>query len=226
MVSFDPGADFDSIVDGLRPVTLIVRSTGLTMRVDHSLPRAVSFKESLESNGKYTQSDLVYHIPSAALLQPPVPGDAIRDERGDVWVILAVSTDTFRSRYRAITRNLAIAHSLDTLVTIQEATFSKGISGAQQASWSTTLSNVRARIQPVAAGETTDDGLQRIDTQYRIYLQEPLQLRRHNRIIAADGTIYRVLGIQQAERIDQLMYVEAEQDGGISPWPPGAGGVP
>jgi hypothetical protein len=206
-LSFDPGDDFANVADRLEPLTLLRPGSAATS-VGGALRAAVSTAEARASDGKYTAGDVVWHLPAGEVSSPPVPGDVIVDAAGGRWTVLAVGEATAGSRWRCVSRNLAIVHGLDQHVDIEQAVYAKGEHGAEQAAWRPWRTGVAARIQPVQS-TATDEHQRRVTTAaFVVYLAESLAVDHTHRIKSPDGTVYRVVGSRRAERIDALMEVD------------------
>jgi hypothetical protein len=208
---FDPGGDFLDVVDGFQPVTLVRPGSSATTAVEHALRRAIRTREAQASQGQYTSGDVIWQIPAAEAPEAPRLGDAIVDASGRRWTILNVRAATRDSRWRCITRDLAIAHRLDEAIRIERATYAKGPSGAEEPTWRLWKSGVRARIQPVGAEVQRRHERTAAVTAYRIFVAEDPELDPHCRVRGPDGTVYRVIGFHKAERIDALAQIDAER---------------
>lgn len=207
MPIFDPSTDFATVVDGLALVTLRARD-GSETPVAHALRRAVTVREAAASDGKYTASDVVFHL-SAAETGRPELGSLIVDALGQ-WTILEVALETLGARWRCICRDLAISAGLDTLVTIQKASYTKGAGGALEPIWSDLYTNERAKIQPVSAERLIDHQAVGQTEQALVFFTWPLPLTPQHRIVGPDGTTYRFLSWEDAQRIDALFTARVE----------------
>jgi hypothetical protein len=209
---FDPTPDFPAIADGLRPVTLVRPGTDLSIEVPDALRRAVLRRDTLDSDGRYTASDFVWHLPARSLTESPRAGDILVDDSGSPWTILGARPATFGSRWHCVCRNLIVAHGLSETVDIQKAAIAKTDAGAEQLSWQPWLTDLAARIQP---HETTlKPSEERTETVnlFRIYLLEDVEIDATCRVRASDGTTYRILGSRRRSRLDELMYLEVERN--------------
>ncbi len=208
---FDLASDFAAVADGLRPVTLTRPGTGLAIQVPGALRRAVLRRETLDSDGRYTASDFVWHLPAEVLAESPQAGDILIDENGNPWTILGARPATFGSRWHCVCRNLVAAHGLNLTVDIRRAVITKTDAGAEQFSWQPWLTGLAARVQPV--GTTLDISDERTETVnlFRIYLLADIQIDATCRVFASDGTSYRILAGHRRDHLDELMYLEAVQ---------------
>jgi len=217
-LNFDPSTDFADMVDGTETVTL--RRRGSTPGspgtvISHALRRAVTTREAAESNGRYTASDVNWHLPAEQLSAAPRLGDVLTDADGRRWTILDVQLATLRTRWQCATRNLAVVYGLDDTVTILKATYAKEEGGAAEPTWRPWKTGVRARIQPAVAEVASEHQARQTTTRYRIFVEEDLVLNHTHQIQGPDGTIYKITGTTGAQRIGELPTVEAE----VTPWP-------
>ncbi len=209
---FDPTTDFPAVADGLHPVTLIRPGTGFSLEVPVALRRAVLRRDTLDSDGRYTASDMVWHLPAGALPEPPRAGEVLVDENGDSWTILGVRPATFSGRWHCVCRNLVAAHGLNETVDIQKALITKTDAGAEQFSWQPWLTGLAARVQPDGTTlKASDERTETVD-RFRIYLLDDIQVDATCRAVASDGTTYRILASHRRGRLDELMYLEAERN--------------
>jgi hypothetical protein len=212
-LSFDPSADFVQAADGLEAVTLLRRganATALGTVIAHALRQAATTREAAPSGGRATASDLVWHLSVSELPEPPRPGDVLRDSRGIRWTVLEIVEATLGSRWQCSTRNLAVAHGLNDMITILQAVYPKGTGGAMDPVWQPWRTGVWARIQPQIAQTALAQSARETLTRCQVLVEEPLELDHRHRIRGPDGTLYRVLATTTAERIDELPSIEVE----------------
>jgi len=143
--------------------------------------------------------------------EAPRLGDVIVDSAGRRWTILNVRAATRDSRWRCITRDLAVVHRLDEAIRIERATYAPGPSGAEEPTWRLWKAGVRARIQPVATEVRHQHERTVAVTVCRIFVAEDPEADQHCRVRGPDGTVYRVMGFRKAERIDALGEIDAER---------------
>lgn len=207
-LSFNLGDDFLAVADGLSAVTVSRADGTVTAVVAHALRLAVKTQEARQSGGRYTASDVVWHLPATELPEAPRLGDLIADAEGRKWTILQVREVTQGRRWRCVTRNLAIVHALDQKIDLEKATYAKTPSGALEASWQPWRTGLSARIQPrtVEVRQQPD----RLDSVagYTVFLAENVAVDHTHRIKGPDGTRYRILGSRRAERIDALLEID------------------
>jgi len=92
-MSFDPSSDFAEVVDGVESVTLNRRGStpgGTGEAVQNALRRAVTVAEAAHSGGRFTASDVTWHLPCSELSNRPRLGDVITDGDGRRWTVLEV----------------------------------------------------------------------------------------------------------------------------------------
>ena len=210
-IQFDPTDDFASVIDNMEAATVQRPGSSQTSSTNGALRRAVTTREAQTSQGEYTLSDVVWHLPADDIVEPPRPADIIVDGDGTRWTVLDVSRTTADSRWRCVCRNLVVAHGLDQFVDIERAVYTKDIRGARQASWHLSWTGLAAKIQPVAAQNT--DGNQQDVTlgEYRVFLAESIELDHTHRIKGPDGRRYVVKGYNKPDRIDALLEIDAQR---------------
>ena len=207
-LSFDPGDDFAEVTDALEPVTLTRQGSSTTSEVTGALRRVLTTAEARASQGNFTTSDVAWHLPGDEPDAPPRLGDVIVDADGRRWTVLAVQQTTLGGRRRCVCRDLAIVHKLDAYVDIEKATYAKGAGGAEEPTWHTWKTGLRARIQPVEA-EVDDAHQQRVTSaKYTVFLADAVTLDHTHRIKGPDATVYRVTGYRKADRIDALTEID------------------
>ena len=208
----DPSADFQTVADGLRPVTLTRPGSDLAIEVPGALRRAILRRDTVDADGRYTASDFVWHLPVATLSETPQAGDILIDETGAPWTILGARPATFASRWHCVCRNLIVAYGLNDTVDIQKAVIAKTDAGAEQLSWQPWRVGLDARIQPANARlEVSEERTQSID-RYHIYLLEDIEIDATCRVQASDGTTYQILSSHRRQRLDELMYLSVQKN--------------
>lgn len=214
-LSTDMAGDY-AYLDGLEAVTLIKPGSTASTSVASALRRAVSVREAAASGGRYTTSDLVWHLPQSLVTTQPALGDKVRDAASVDYTILEVHKETLGTRWKCITRDLAVAHRLDTLVTIERGDTVKGVGGAAEPVWDVWLAGVRARIQPIE-GRTEVENQQRIDRATHTVFVDAADFRPDHRSRVKDesGAVYAVIGYRQPAAIGRLL----ELDVVAAPWP-------
>lgn len=208
MIMLTLSNDFQNVADGLVPVTLIRRSNGLETGLT-ALRRAISEQEVAASNGLYSSTDTHWHL-AVEGMEPPHLGDTLREGTTE-WTVLRCECHSLGSRHRLTCRNLVVAERLDTLVSIQSVTQTKGIDGALVQLWTDSMTNVRARIQPERFDRVRDAGRDRLQAEYRVFVLPTISVSAKNRIVAGTGEIYRILGIEQFEQLDRCLELIVEE---------------
>jgi hypothetical protein len=211
-VDFDPSDDFTTVADGLSPVTLTRPGSDLSIEVPGALRRAVLRRDTMDSDGRYTASDFVWHLPVASLAETPQAGDILVDDADDRWTILGVRPATFGSRWHCMCRNLVSAHGLDETVDIERAVIVRTDAGAEQLSWQPWRADLPARIQPADTSLEPSDERTATVARFRIYLLDDIEIDATCRVRASDGTTYRILGSHRRRRLDELMYLSVQRD--------------
>ncbi len=210
-VTFAPGTDFVDVVDGLEAVTLNRRGSSSNVSVTSALQRSVSTAEIAGSDGKYRAGDVRWHLPVSEVSSTPRLGDWIVDAAAERWQVLEVRLDTLSTRWRCVTRNLAIAYGLDDTLVIEKAVYAKGTAGASEASYHVWRSGVRARIQEVAAVMGTEQETQRTAKRFEIFLEDDYAINHNHRIRDRRGNYYRIEGTGNKAELGQAQVVEATE---------------
>jgi len=205
-VTFDPSDDFVDVADGLESITLNRRGSDAES-ITNALRREVTTREAAASNGKLTTADTRWHFPVSAVDSIPALGDVVEDASGNQFTVMDVQEATLGKRYKCATRNVAVVYGLDSVVTIEKATYSKGTQGAMERTW-TTWKKVKARIQPSTAQAETSAGMKRTEKRYQVLLATTCDVDNSHRIKAADGTLYKFAGATQADQIGQPQIIE------------------
>ena len=210
--------DLATVADGLEAATLVGRgmeagSPGTV--VHHALRRAVTTHEAAASEGRYTASDVTWHLPVAEAPVAPRLGDVLRDAAGRRWMVLDVARTTLGSRWRCATRSLAIVMGLDDTITVLRASYAKGDGGAMEPTWQPWKTGIRARIQPTTTRSEIQHDARVATIRCTIYVEEVLSLDPTYRIQGPDGLVYKVVSTTGPDRIGELQSIEAE----VTPWP-------
>jgi hypothetical protein len=208
----DPSDDFAAVIDGLTAVTLLRPETAARTAVAHALRQADHVRPSGQTPQPREADDVVWHLPAAELPDDPRPGDVILDADGARWTILDVRRTTLGARWRCTCRDLALVHGLDDYVDVERVTFVKGSGGADEPSWQTWKTGLRAKIQPQAATVGQKQERQLTAARFTVFLADDLPIDHTHRIKAADGTLYTVLARRKAERIDALLEIDVVRE--------------
>ncbi len=207
---FDPSTDFEDVVDGLEAVTLLRRGTSSTA-IANALRRNLNRAEVTASDGKYTMDDTRWHFPVIEADQPQA-GDVLLDGDGNRHTLLEVREDTLSARWRCVTRDLAVFHGLNAVITIEKARQVKGTHGAYEATWSVWKAGVRARIQPMADTLAVMHDAKVTDQTVQIFVEDDPGIKANQRIKAPDGTHYMIQSYTGSERIGELATIAATEE--------------
>ena len=210
---FDPSDDLAGVVDGLTSATVTRPGSSTTTEVTHALRRPIRTREAEKSEGRYTASDVVWHLPSSEISTPPRPGDVIVDEDGRRWTVLDVEKTTLDGRWRCVARNLAVVHGLDQYVDVEKATYAKGDGGADQPTWQVWKTGLRAKIQPAQVEVRDEHDGRATAAGFKVFLAEDVAVDHTHRIKGPDGAVYRVTGYRKADRIDALVEIDVVRTG-------------
>lgn len=202
-VELNVAGDFSTLLDATEPITLFRRDAAEQVAVPVAWRFVDRTAESTPAGGYVTAADVTWQFEWGET-SPPQVGDRVQDAAGNYYTLLAVERLPGNTRLRCESRNLQIAHGLDDEVAIEQAVWEDLGSGPEITGWSTLQSVVHARIQPerVEVDESTDPVSS--TATYRITLEDPPPLDHNHRIVDGDGTVYRLLEFENAERIDVL----------------------
>ena len=209
IVELDLSSDFVQVADRLEAVTLRRGGGAAAVAVPSALRRAVTTREAADSNGRYTASDVRWHLAAAELPSAPGLGERIVDASGECWTILETRRATCGTRWECIARNLALVGGLNAYVTILREVAAKGRGGAAETTLVTLAAAVRARVQELSSRRAEEHGRQSGLIAAKIYLAEPVLVDGACRVQTADGTLYEVTGYEHAESIGSLFTINA-----------------
>lgn len=217
MVAFDPSGDFAEIVDGLEEVTLTYRDGSSTqVTIAHAHRREISWREAEASGGDVRAGDTVWHWPQSESAMMPPLGSTISDDDGNVFTILDIApSHQCLGKFVARTRDLVYEARLDTLVTIQSASYAKDSHGVAVPVWSDVYVDVRAKIQPQQYTPEIERDADEVEQVVRIVLADDPAIMpgADYRVIGPDLGMYHVLRYEQPERIDVLPVLVCERIG-------------
>jgi head-tail adaptor len=104
---------------------------------------------------------------------------------------------------------------LDTLVTIQSATYAKDADGVAVPTWSDAYTSVRAKVQPITQTPEVEHDADETEQTVRIILESDLAFvpAADYRVVDSDEEIYMVRSYERPERIDTLPVLICERVG-------------
>jgi hypothetical protein len=203
--------DFSQVVDGTVAVKLKRRHGG-TVDVARAWRFSQTVVEPTATGGYVATTDTVWQFEWPADTPPPRLGDRLIDEQGTCGVIRRVERGGGNTRWRVLVRGLAIAWGLDQQVAIERAEW--GGDPLQIVGWQLVDPAVPARLQPQVAVADHTTAPPTTTQQFRATIDTPHLLDGDHRLVAADGTTYRVLQFEGADDIDRLpvAVVELQSD--------------
>lgn len=205
--------DFARVLDGLAPARLVRRGAppgDPGAELSHTLSRELGRADAAATEGHLAACDTLWSLTAAEVNEPPAPGDVIVDSAGTRHTILEVRGLRLASVWQCRTRNLVLAHGLDTAVAVLAANFEPGSHGSLIATWTEWLADVPARVQPVAVVGKADADSRETIARFDVYLIDVPPLSPCHRIRTADGTLYQVLGFRPATRLAEAHVAETE----------------
>lgn len=164
----------------------------------------VTVREAQASNGKYTTEDCVFRISGAELELEIQVGD-ILTEGTEVWTILAKSFSRLTKRWRLVCRQLVV----NSLITIQKATYTKSEDGIQEAAWENEHVDLAASFQLISGTDEDDHKLQHVKPLYRVHLTQTIETA--NRRVLHNSNLYRIKAHSDSDRIDVLFAMDVEE---------------
>ncbi len=206
----------------VEPITLTSRATEAddAFTIPVAKRRAPTDDEVAASNGVYVKEDLVWLLPATLVTaagatgtKAPKPGDLVTDADGTEWTILSRAYNTLKSTFRCMTRDLILAYDLRGLLTIQrpQATTTDAAAGRTFA-YDTAYEDIPCRIQETSSEPGEERGKRVTVKRYTVTVNQRLRLTIEDRIVDQDdGEIYEITGWDNADRIDQLMTIEAKK---------------
>jgi hypothetical protein len=209
---FDLSTDFAEVIDGGETVTLRCSSNDGALPlavVAPALRRRVTAREAAASGHRYALGDVVWHLPAAMLPVTPRLAEVIVDGSGRWWTILQLQLDTLQSRWRCVTRDMAIAAALDDVVAVLKATYTKDADGVAHADWRVCQTGLRAKIEPTAVAFKPDTAGAQSLAQCRIYIQSDFTFDETHRLQGPDGAVYKITAVQSPQRIGELRSIDA-----------------
>ena len=209
-----------TLFDGNEAITLQKPGTTTTTAVSAALRRAGTTREAAASQGKYTTADVGWHLPQSLVTTQPALGDKVLDSAAVYWTILDVTKATLGTRWKCVTRDVAVANRLDCWVAIERGVTVKGRGGAVEQQWEECQAGVRARIQPLAATEEVENRTRIQRATHTVFCDLAISAvpdGSRYRVRDEGGAYYTVLAKRMPEQIGSLL----ELDGVKTPWPLG-----
>ncbi|MCA9100063.1 MAG: head-tail adaptor protein [Planctomycetales bacterium] len=199
-----------ALFDGTEAVRLS-RADGSETLVAHALRSAGTCIDVANGDSGYERCDVTWHLPVNETDASPHEGDRIVDDAAGQWTILSVQPQTLGTRFRCQARRLTIADDLRHRVTLQRAAWTKDEHGAQVPHWLDWRRNVAAHVQPIESVAVENRGRFATQTTHQVHFALPVELD-HNTRIVHDGSIYRVVVVRDADRVDTLTVAEVVAD--------------
>ena len=216
MVTFDFSDDLATF-DGIEAVTYTDPDDASTTAVTTAKACQISTSEAGDSNGKYQTTDVAWSISRDDLTSQPKLGGTITDSASDDYTILSVGKGGASTRWRCVTRDLAISENLTTLVKVWRNTPGRDAHGATTDDWTIWKDSIRGRIQEGSREASTEKGTRYERGTHTLYLASALVglNAATDRITDGSGeTQYNIVSIRSAETIGQLTEVSLIK----SPW--------
>ena len=200
----DASDDFAPWVDGLETVTLRRRDSGETVAIAAAVRRHAVTREAQPSGGAARQTDAVWHLQLPTGESAPQLGDVVIDSRDLRWTIQQTEELTLLNRWKCSARELRVAFGCDDRVDVQRAVWDDLGEGPVIVDWTFVYTALPVRIQPEETVVSDASSSPTSTVRFQIILGEAYPLEPDDRFVAADGAIYRLESIEQADRIDVL----------------------
>lgn len=214
---FDPIGDFENIVDGLKPITL-VPANGAAVPGITSLRRAVTHKEAAASNGRYTTSDTVFHV-STVDYAPRLPlGSQIIEAGGERWTVLEHAYQTLLARWRYVVRRLDTGLDVGNPGTVfrEVATYAKSETGALEPTWVRDAAPTNVRFEPIEDSRQVENDIAHFPSRFVGYFETEIEITVKVRFVdTAKNIIYKPVKAMDREKLGELFAVECE----VTRWP-------
>lgn len=206
-------ADDFFILDNLEPITLRIAG-----QADIVIPKAVNepadWKEADIAGGNVLEGDQLWVWPTSSTPTRPPLGAKLIDSDGTAWTILDVTKKDHVNTWEVHARNLAIAYNLNNFATVLKATYTKTPGGEARPTWSTLLTGIPARFQPVEQEAQILEDAEWPKTVYNVYLGTDIfypdipvtPASADYRLVDAAGKKYRITSYRRAEGIESLPF--------------------
>ena len=211
---FSPNEDLACFADQLEPVTLRRRGSTQALVIETAFRQQSVMKEMQPSGGAVLQTDATWQLQLPAEETPPQIGDTVIDQQKNRWTILKTEEFPLLGRWKCVCRELRIAHGCVDRVDIERAVWDDLGNGPEIVDWKYICMALPVKIQ---LDEMISDTSTNPPTQqmlFEIILGESIPLEPDDRFIAENGTSYRLLSLQQADRIDTLPVASVVQEEG------------
>jgi len=212
--TFDPTQDL-ALCDGLENVTLAPPGGGAESEIAGALRRRAERHEAEPSGGSYVATEVTWHLPAEQVATEPAVGTTITDSAGVRYAVLAVERATLGARWVCRSRALTVGGNLGQAITLQQATWTKSPSGAQDPTWHDVQADLPARIQPLHGDIMIEYDRRLTRVTHKIFVAEQIVID-HTFRVKAGSELYRVLGFEQSNRIDALPAILVAQVSGAS----------
>ena len=204
--------DFLQVVDGLETVTLRRRDTAEKLAVEAASRSAVDKQEAQSSDGAVVQSDAVWHVQLPSEVSAVELGDVLVDDQDCHWTVLRVSRRSRLGCFRCETRELRIAFGCTNRIDVDRPVWGDVGNGPEIVSWTQVCLSLPVHLQMDEMLLDTSTTPPTKQLFYRVTLGEAVAVEPGDRLIAEDGTFYRVQSLEQAARIDVLPVAVALQE--------------
>ena len=148
--------------------------------------------------------DAVWHLQLPAGEPAPSLGYVVLDGQDNQWTIRQTEESALLGRWKCVTRDLRVAFGCDDRVDVERAVWDDLGNGPEIIDWTYVYTALPVKIQPDETVVSDTSTMPTSTARYKIILGESFPLQADDRFLAADGAIYRLESLQQADRIDVL----------------------
>jgi hypothetical protein len=222
---FDWTADFFTL-DNLQPLTLRINGQS-DQAIAKALNGPADWKDPDKAGGNVLEGDQQWFWPIVFTPARPPLGSRLVDAWGTAWTILSVTRRDAVNVWEARCRNLSIVYGLNNVATVLRASYTKSPGGEALPTWSTLLTGIAARFQPVDQTAKILEDAEWPKTTYHVFLgtdifapEIPVEPASADyRLVDAAGRHYRIVRYERPERIDALplavcvLVIEGEEGG-------------
>lgn len=201
--------DDQPILEGHEAVTVTsVRRTGdATASTATAVRYPMTTREASASFGVYQLGDVVWTLDTSEVssIAPLKPRDKVTDSDGIDWTMLDAVKSPIANFWKCTTRALAIVNDLADRMDIYRPrpTQAQDDPGNREPVFMPFKLNLACRIQEISRNVVDAFGKRVTEIGYEIFTAETLAVTNEDQI-RANGRIYDITGMVDAERIDAL----------------------
>ena len=198
VLGIDASNDFGLLVSGGEQISLYPRGAAEPVAIQNAVRGPVEASESEPSGGAALQADAEWRFQLPGGAAPPEVGDSLVDASGTAWVALSTNHSQPLNRWSLATRVLKIEGGCPDRVDIQRPIWEED----EIVGWRhlVTALPVKIQLDQIIQREVGDTLTSQ--KEYRIIMVQQIEMQEDDRIVRDDGTVYRLLALEQPDRID------------------------